>query len=104
MTKLTFQEKYNAIERKVSFYEGIFVTAVKTTGIFCRPACRARKPRPENVVFYDTVQEALENGYRPCKVCKPMEKQDETPEYVEAIITGLMAIGFLCFSGITLGN
>ena len=59
MKKLTFQEKYNAIGRKDSFYEGVFVTAVKTTGIFCRPACRARKPKPENVVFYDTTQEAL---------------------------------------------
>lgn len=89
MKKLTFEEKYNAIGRKDSFYEGVFVTAVKTTGIFCRPACRAKKPKPENVVFYDTVQEALQNGYRPCKVCKPMEKLDETPEYVKDIIKEL---------------
>jgi len=89
MIKLTFQEKYNAIGRKGSFYEGVFVTAVKTTGIFCRPACRARKPKPENVVFYDTTQEALQNGYRPCKICKPMEKLDETSKYIKDIIKEL---------------
>jgi len=88
-TTLTFQDKYKAIGRKDSFYEGVFITAVKTTGIFCRPSCRARKPKPENVVFYDTTQEALQNGYRPCKICKPMEKLDETPEYIQNIIKEL---------------
>ena len=68
MKKLTFQEKYEVIGRKDTFYEGIFITAVKTTGIFCRPSCRARKPKSENVIFYDTTQEALQNGYRPCKI------------------------------------
>lgn len=89
MRELTFQEKYEAIGRKDSFYEGVFITAVKTTGIFCRPACRARKPKPENVIFYDSALEALQNGYRPCKVCKPMEKLDETPVYIKNIIKEL---------------
>jgi len=84
-----FQEKYNAIGRKDSLYEGVFITAVKTTGIFCRPSCRARKPNIENVIFYDTAQQALQNGYRPCKICKPMEKQDETPEHIKKIIKEL---------------
>ena len=86
MEKLTFQEKYKVIGRKDSSYEGVFITAVRTTGIFCRPSCRARKPKSENVVFYDTVQEALQNGFRPCKVCRPMEKLHETPDYVKKII------------------
>jgi AraC family transcriptional regulator of adaptative response/methylated-DNA-[protein]-cysteine methyltransferase len=89
MTKLTFQEKYNAIGRKDSLYEGAFVTAVKTTGIFCRPACRARKPKPENVIFYNCALDALQNGYRPCKICKPMEKLGETPDYIKGIIKEL---------------
>jgi len=63
MEKLTFGEKYNAIGKKDFSYEGVFVTAVKTTGIFCRPSCRARKPKLENVVFYDTAQEALQNRW-----------------------------------------
>ena len=89
MNKLTFQEKYRAIGKKEPLYEGVFVTAVKTTGIFCRPSCRARKPKPENIVFYDTAQEALQHGYRPCKVCRPMEKPGETPDYIRRIINEL---------------
>lgn len=89
MKKLTFQEKYNAIGRKDALYEGVFITAVKTTGIFCRPTCRARKPKIENVLFYDTVQEALQNGYRACKICKPMEHLGETPEYIKCLINEL---------------
>ena len=89
MKKLSFLEKYNAIGRKDSFYEGIFVTAVKTTGIFCRPSCRAKKPKPENIIFYNTSQEALQNGFRPCKICNPMEKLGETPDYVKGIIKEL---------------
>ncbi len=89
MSNLTFQEKYNAIGKKNSSFEGIFITAVKTTGIFCRPSCTARKPKPENVVFYHSALEALQNGYRPCKVCKPMEKQNETPDYVKHVIKDL---------------
>ena len=95
MNKLRFQEKYDAIGRKGSFFEGIFFTAVKTTGIFCRPSCRARKPKPENVVFYDTAQEALQNGFRPCKICNPMEKLDETPPFINDIIRELQSDPFL---------
>lgn len=86
---LTFQDKYDAIGKKGSEYEGVFITAVKTTGIFCRPSCTARKPRIENVMFYDEAQEAIKNGFRPCKVCKPMEKKDETPAYIKKIIAEL---------------
>jgi AraC family transcriptional regulator, regulatory protein of adaptative response / methylated-DNA-[protein]-cysteine methyltransferase len=89
METLTFQEKYSAITKMDSAYEGIIITAVKTTGIFCRPTCRARKPKPENVEFFNTIQEALQNGYRPCKLCKPMEKMDETPEYIRNILQEL---------------
>lgn len=88
-TKLTFQEKYNVIGTHDTSYEGVFVTAVKTTGIFCRPSCRARKPKAENVIFFNTAQEAVQNGFRPCKICKPMEKMDETPEYVRKILKDL---------------
>lgn len=86
---LTFEEKYNAIGRKESLYEGIFITAVTSTGIFCRPSCRARKPKAENVVFYDNVQQAIQNGFRPCKVCKPLQKEGETPAYIQGIIKEL---------------
>lgn len=87
--KLTFQEKYDVIGQKGSEFEGVFVTAVKTTGIFCRPSCRARKPKAENIVFYDTARQAMQHGFRPCKVCRPMEKLDETPQYIKDIIAEL---------------
>lgn len=54
-------------------YDGVFYTAVKTTGIFCRPRCPARKPLPGNVEFFATVREAMFAGYRPCKRCTPLE-------------------------------
>ena len=89
INNLSFQEKYSIIGTKDPTFEGSFITAVKTTGIFCRPSCRARKPKAENVIFYQTPKEAIQHGYRPCKVCKPMHKLDETPEYIQEIIKEL---------------
>ena len=87
--ELTFDEKYDAIVRKDSSYEGIFITAVKTTGIFCRPVCTARKPNPENVEFFNNSEEAINHGYRPCKVCRPLENKDETPDFINNLISEL---------------
>ena len=70
-SKLTDDEKYDFIGSKNRKFDYKFVTAVKTTGIFCLPSCRAKKPNKENVIFYDTRKEAIKNGYRACKVCKP---------------------------------
>lgn len=94
---LTFEEKYQAIIRKDPEFEGIFITAVKTTGIFCRPVCTARKPKPENVEFFDTPEKAILSGYRPCKVCKPLEYKDETPDYIKGIVNELNENPFLKF-------
>ena len=54
-------------------YDGLFFTAVRTTGIFCTPSCPARKPHPQNVEFFATVSDAVFAGYRPCKRCRPNE-------------------------------
>jgi len=70
-------------------YEGIFITAVRTTGIFCRPACPARKPKPQNVEFYSTAQEALFAGFRPCKRCRPMEPAGASPEWLAPLLRGV---------------
>jgi len=48
-----------------------FLYAVTTTGVYCRPSCGARTPRPEHVEFFQTTVEAERAGYRPCKRCKP---------------------------------
>ena len=68
---LSVQEKYDFVGRRDTKYDGLFYTAVKTTKIFCLPSCRAKKPLQKNVIFYDTKEEALENGFRACKICKP---------------------------------
>ena len=89
MVTLSFQEKYNIIGTKDPSYEGLFITGVKTTGIFCRPSCRARKPKVENVIFFDSANNALQHGFRPCKICKPMENLEETPSYITTLIKEL---------------
>ncbi|WP_215145472.1 bifunctional transcriptional activator/DNA repair enzyme AdaA [Exiguobacterium qingdaonense] len=68
---LTFEEKWAKILACDATYDGLFYTAVKTTKIYCRPSCRSRKPKKENVDFYETRQEAEERGFRPCKRCQP---------------------------------
>jgi AraC family transcriptional regulator of adaptative response/methylated-DNA-[protein]-cysteine methyltransferase len=87
--ELTDDIMYKAMFEKDSSFEGTFFTAVKTTGIFCRPTCTARKPKRVNVVFYRTAKEAILNGYRPCKICFPLEKYNETPEYIKTILEEL---------------
>ena len=76
---MTDNEKYTALVEKDPAYDGAFFAAVKTTGIFCRTTCTARKPKQENVCFYDTIHDALAAGYRPCKICRPMESADHIP-------------------------
>lgn len=73
------------IERKQQFV-GIFYVGVKTTAIFCIATCRARKPLQKNVVFYTTIKDALDNGFRPCKICKPAESANEAPEQIAKVI------------------
>ena len=79
-------EYYEALLNKDSKYVGIFFVGVKTTSVFCIATCRARKPKKKNVVFYSTYKEALTNGFRPCKICKPTENAHETPAQVTKAI------------------
>lgn len=67
MTSIPDHEARPSDERQnaTAFY------AVRTTGIVCKRGCRSRAPRPENVVPFDALGEALAAGYRPCKRCKP---------------------------------
>ncbi len=66
-----FDERYSAIHARDARFDGQFVTAVRTTGIYCRPSCPARTPQPGNVEFFDTSAAAHEAGYRACKRCLP---------------------------------
>lgn len=88
--KITDQKKieqyYQALVERDSRFIGIFYVGVKTTGIFCIATCRARKPKLENVIFYNGVRELLQNGFRPCKVCKPTEHAGDPPDEVIAAL------------------
>ena len=77
---MTFDERYRVIEARDPRFDGQFVTAVRTTGIYCRPSCPARTPKPANVTFYATSAAAHEAGYRACKRCLP-EAAPGSPEW-----------------------
>lgn len=87
--ELTGDIMYQAILEKDTKFEGVFFTAVKTTGIFCRPSCTARKPKRENVEFFFSSKEALQKGYRPCKTCRPLEKLNQTPGLIKQLLEDL---------------
>ncbi len=62
------------------------MTAVRTTGIFCRPGCAARLPKPENVEFFAESREALAAGYRPCKRCQPLTPAETPPPWLAPLL------------------
>ncbi len=66
-------------------YDGLFFLGVRTTSIFCRPTCPARKPLPQNVEYFVNAHAALFAGYRPCKRCKPLDIDDQ-PDWATALI------------------
>ncbi len=68
---MTFDERYRAIDARDVRFDGQFITVVRSTGIYCRPSCPARTPKPSNVTFYPTAAAAHEAGYRACKRCLP---------------------------------
>jgi len=63
--------RWAAVVARDKAADGTFVTAVRTTGIYCRPSCTARRPLRENVSFYESNEEAEAAGFRACKRCKP---------------------------------
>ncbi len=75
-----------AIARKDSSFDGLFYTGVRTTGIFCRPSCRAKTPRRENVQFFSAVKDALFAGYRACLRCKPLLSIGSHPAWVKNLL------------------
>src|SRR5213596_2052773 len=76
---------YRALMKRDTSFEGIFYIGVRTTGIFCRPTCSAKKPARENVDFFATSSDALENGYRPCLRCHPMDPNGHPPKLIERL-------------------
>lgn len=89
--KLTDDVMYTALVDKDPTFEGLFFAGIKTTGIFCRPTCTARKPKAENVEYFSSAHYAILKGYRPCKICKPQRLPNQTPDYIEALLTEMDA-------------
>ena len=82
-------EMWRAVTERDATYDGVFFTAVRTTGIFCRPGCTARTPLRKNVEFFGTAADALFAGYRPCKRCRPLEPRGEAPEWLRGVLESL---------------
>src|SRR5258705_13628120 len=74
---------YRALVNRDPSFEGIFYIGVRTTGIFCRPTFSAKKPARENVDFFATSTDALENGYRPCLRYHPLDPNARPPNLIE---------------------
>lgn len=89
MSKLTLPSPdvmYRAVVEHDPAFEGIFYVGVATTGIFCRPTCRVRTPKRQNVEFFPSASEALHAGFRPCRRCRPLERNGAAPPLVERLL------------------
>lgn len=67
------EEKWEAVKDCVSLYDDFFYYGVKTTKIYCKPSCASKTPNVINVCYFESLQQAQEAGYRPCKRCQPDE-------------------------------
>jgi len=80
------EEYYLALIDKNPEYEGTFLVGVKTTGVFCRPTCPARKPKFENCEFFKTTKQALLASFRPCKRCKPLSHPNHVSKLIQTLV------------------
>ncbi|MGD9627685.1 MAG: bifunctional DNA-binding transcriptional regulator/O6-methylguanine-DNA methyltransferase Ada [Pyrinomonadaceae bacterium] len=71
---------WRAVNTNDSRFDGTFYLGVKTTGIYCRPSCRARKPKRKNVAFFPTIEAAEAYGLRACLRCKPRSVKGIDPQ------------------------
>jgi AraC family transcriptional regulator of adaptative response/methylated-DNA-[protein]-cysteine methyltransferase len=69
----TDADRWAAVLRRDTGADGAFYYSVRTTGVYCRPACGSRRARRENVAFHPTREAAERAGFRPCKRCRPHE-------------------------------
>lgn len=83
------QKYYQALLAKDKDYDGTFYVGVKTTGVFCRPTCPARKPKFENCEFFKTAQEALLASFRPCQRCRPLSHPDHVSDLIQKLVAAV---------------
>ena len=84
-------EYYQALVERDSSYEGIFFAGIKSTRIFCRPTCPAKKPKRNSCEFFESARDALLAGYRPCKRCRPMELPNHESALVKKLVNAVEA-------------
>ena len=99
------EQRYTAASSRDARFDGVFITAVRTTGIYCRPSCPAVTPKRENVIFYPTAAAAQQAGFRACKRCRP-DASPGSPEWnIRSDVAGramrLIADGVVDRSGVT---
>jgi AraC family transcriptional regulator of adaptative response/methylated-DNA-[protein]-cysteine methyltransferase len=100
---LTEDEKWDAVVARDSTRDGEFVSAVYSTGIYCRPSCPARRPAREQVVFFTGPDEAEKAGFRACRRCNPREPAstretelvDRVTKYIQANLERKLTLGNL---------
>ena len=89
---MTIDEMKTAALLNDEAYDGVFWYGVKSTGVYCRPSCRSRRPKAENMAFFPSAQAAEQAGYRPCKRCRPdlavYQPVQETARRMKAVIDG----------------
>lgn len=78
-------ERWNAVIHNDPAYDGKFFYAVKSTGIFCRPSCKSRPPKIENIRLFETAEQALAAHFRPCKRCKPTGERMPDDEWIQLV-------------------
>ena len=100
---LSDDEKWKAVLSRNDRFDGAFVFAVGSTGIYCRPSCPARRPSKEHVAFFPGSIEAEESGFRPCQRCQPRDAGpspkaklvDHVCKYIEANLQGKLTLATL---------
>lgn len=92
---MTMEEKYQIVISNDQSYDNQLLYGVKSTKIFCRPSCSSKKPLRKNTVFFYTNQEAIENGYRPCKRCRPDRETYQPDEELVAEVKRYLDQHFL---------
>jgi AraC family transcriptional regulator of adaptative response/methylated-DNA-[protein]-cysteine methyltransferase len=81
---------WKAVRDRDVAWDGVFVYAVRSTGVYCRPTCASRRPRPENVRFFAVPDAAEREGFRPCRRCAP--RSTRPPVAVERVRAACLAI------------
>jgi AraC family transcriptional regulator, regulatory protein of adaptative response / methylated-DNA-[protein]-cysteine methyltransferase len=100
---LSDEEKWKVVLSRNDSFDGVFVFAVRSTGVYCRPSCPARRPSKEHVAFFPGSIEAEQSGFRPCRRCQPREAGpsqkakliDQVCRYIETNLQGKLTLSIL---------